>query len=143
MRLNPPPVSGLNREQSTWFQALYKRVGEGDGDAIKFFDRAWVPTTSGVALTGNVTITGRYWLIGSMLNFQVNIKPDSGTTSTVAGAKITNLPEIAKTLGCATVVDGAGSLLGACAIPEGGRELMLPVWVTNPHSIVIQGAIEI
>jgi hypothetical protein len=107
----------------------------------------WVPAFTNlteVPGSGTITKTGRYTVIGRIVNFQVSISTTGGaTTAATAGNTYHDLPVNASHDDVCLVANRTTNIgLGTGAIDATNDRVYVPTWAATSHTIVISGRYE-
>jgi len=136
MTLDAPPLRFplTNKNQSlelpwiTFFNQTY------NGDA----GNDWTPNFEGLTVSGEPTITGRYYRVSRfLLYFNILVTPSTNTSSTAGTTYVDNLPIVPYNNGvCMSVSNNLGGAIGM--VNASNNRIYTPGWlnVTTPVNII-------
>lgn len=136
MSLDTPPTRNPLTEKGgqltmPWL-LFFNQLFNGDSGV------AWVPTFTGLTISGTPTITGRYYQISQYLcYFNILVTPATNTSAVAGTTYIDNFPLTANSNGfCLTVSNNLGGGLGM--VNASNNRIYTPAWtpVTTPINVI-------
>lgn len=135
--LSPPPTYELIADKDTGKVTLpwllfFDQVFTGDQGT------PWVPTITGLTISGTPVITGSYYQMGSLAFFKIVIVPATSTTSVSGTTYCNNFPlTISSDTSCSAVTNAPSAALGMC--DSATNRIYFPSWTAITSQVTISG----
>lgn len=137
--VKPPPVYDqlIDEQQKaklSWV-LFFNQLYQGD------IGTSFTPTFTNLTTVGTPTVVGKYFQIGRICLFVVNITPATSTTSTAGTTYFTGLPLNMKSNGFCVAVSGLlGSSSGMC--DRASQRVYVPAWSAVTVELTVIGIVE-
>lgn len=136
-KLSPPPIYELLADKDTGKATLpwilfFNGVFSGDTGT------SWIPTITGLTISGTPSITGTYYQVGALVFFSIVIIPATSTTSVSGTTYCDNFPlTMASDTSCSAVTNAPSAALGMCDAST--NRIYFPNWTAITSQITISG----